>query len=81
MAKTASSVGTSADRIKTDPERTRRKWQSFSRAGKAAKLLRTIFPGYNQACKSGQIVFLASSGHKKAPIVHRGCITQHLYNC
>ena len=45
MAKTASSGGTSADRIKTDPafERTRENMEEFARAGKAAKLLRTIF--------------------------------------
>jgi len=45
MAKTASSGGTSADRIKTDPafERTRENMAEFGRAGKAAKLLRTIF--------------------------------------
>ena len=45
MAKTASSGGTSADRIKNDPafERTRENMAEFGRAGKAAKLLRTIF--------------------------------------
>ena len=45
MAKTASSGGTSSDRIKTDPafERTRENMEEFARAGKAAKLLRTIF--------------------------------------
>jgi hypothetical protein len=45
MAKTASSGGTTADRIKTDPayERTRENMAEFGRAGKAAKLLRTIF--------------------------------------
>ena len=45
MAKTASSGGTSADRIKTDTafERTWENMAVFSRAGKAAKLLRTIF--------------------------------------
>ena len=45
MAKTASSDGTSADRIKTDTafERTWENKAVFSRAGKAAKILRTIF--------------------------------------
>ncbi|HEX6426191.1 MAG TPA: hypothetical protein VF008_00845 [Niastella sp.] len=45
MAKTASSGATSADRIKNDPafERTRENMAEFGRAGKAAKLLRTIF--------------------------------------
>jgi hypothetical protein len=45
MAKTASSGGTLPDRIKNDPafERTRENMAEFTRAGKAAKLLRTIF--------------------------------------
>jgi hypothetical protein len=45
MAKTASSGGATSDRIKTDPafERTRENMEEFARAGKAAKLLRTIF--------------------------------------
>jgi len=45
MAKTASSVGTTTNRIKNDPafERTRENMAEFGRAGKAAKLLRTIF--------------------------------------
>jgi hypothetical protein len=45
MAKTASSGGSLGDRIRTDPafERTRENIAEFSRAGKAAKLLRTIF--------------------------------------
>ncbi|OQP63791.1 hypothetical protein A3860_22900 [Niastella vici] len=45
MAKTTSSGGTSADRIKNDSafERTRENMAEFTRAGKAAKLLRTIF--------------------------------------
>ena len=43
--KTTSTGGASADRIKTDPafERTRENMAEFGRAGKAAKLLRTIF--------------------------------------
>jgi hypothetical protein len=45
MATTASSNGISADRIKNDPlfERTRENMAEFARAGKASKLLRTIF--------------------------------------
>jgi hypothetical protein len=45
MATTASTGGLSADRIKNDPlfERTRENMAEFARAGKAAKLLRTIF--------------------------------------
>jgi hypothetical protein len=45
MAKTASSGGATSDRIKNDPafERTRENMAEFGRAGKAAKLLRTIF--------------------------------------
>jgi len=45
MAKTASTGGASADRIKNDPafERTRENMAEFGRAGKAAKLLRSIF--------------------------------------
>ena len=45
MAKTRSTSGVSADRIKNDAvfERTRENMEEFSRAGKAAKLLRTIF--------------------------------------
>ena len=45
MAKTTSTSGVSADRIKNDPafERTRENMEEFSRAGKAAKLLRSIF--------------------------------------
>jgi hypothetical protein len=45
MATTASTGGLSADRIKNDPlfERTRENMAEFTRAGKAAKLLRTIF--------------------------------------
>jgi hypothetical protein len=45
MAKTTSTSGVSADRIKTDPafERTRENMEEFARAGKAAKLLRSIF--------------------------------------
>ena len=45
MAKSPSTSGVSADRIKNDPafERTRENNAEFSRAGKAAKLLRTIF--------------------------------------
>jgi hypothetical protein len=45
MAKTTSTGGASADRIKTDPafERTRENMAEFGRAGKAAKLMRTIF--------------------------------------
>jgi hypothetical protein len=45
MAKKASTGGVSANRIKNDPvfERTRENMAEFSRAGKAAKLLRNIF--------------------------------------
>jgi hypothetical protein len=45
MATTVSSNGVSADRIKNDPlfERTRENMAEFSRAGKAAKLMRSIF--------------------------------------
>jgi hypothetical protein len=45
MATTTSTGGASANRIKNDPnfERTRENMAEFSRAGKAAKLLRTIF--------------------------------------
>jgi hypothetical protein len=45
MAKSTSTNGVSADRIKNDPvfERTRENNAEFSRAGKAAKLLRSIF--------------------------------------
>lgn len=45
MAKKTTAGGASADRIKTDPafERTRENMAEFGRAGKAAKLLRTIF--------------------------------------
>ncbi len=45
MAKTASTSGVSGDRIKNDSafERTRENMAEFSRAGKAAKLLRSIF--------------------------------------
>jgi hypothetical protein len=45
MAKTTSTSGVSGDRVKTDPafERTRENMAEFGRAGKAAKLLRTIF--------------------------------------
>lgn len=46
MAKSvASTSGVSGDRIKTDPlfERTRENMAEFARAGKAAKLIRTIF--------------------------------------
>jgi hypothetical protein len=45
MAKTTTTGGASADRIKNDPafERTRENMAEFGRAGKAAKLLRTIF--------------------------------------
>jgi hypothetical protein len=45
MAKTTATNGLSADRIKNDPafERTRENMEEFSRAGKAAKLLRSIF--------------------------------------
>ena len=44
-AKTTSTGGASSDRIKNDPafERTRENMAEFTRAGKAAKLLRTIF--------------------------------------
>jgi hypothetical protein len=45
MSKTTGTRGASADRIKNDPafERTRENNAEFGRAGKAAKLLRTIF--------------------------------------
>lgn len=45
MATTASSTGVNGDRIKNDPlfERTRENAAEFSRAGKAAKLMRVIF--------------------------------------
>ena len=45
MAKVKSKTGVSGDRIKTDAafERTRENMEEFSRAGKAAKLLRNIF--------------------------------------
>ncbi|NII29276.1 hypothetical protein HB364_29625 [Pseudoflavitalea sp. X16] len=45
MATTASSNGITADRVKNDPafERTRENAAEFARAGKAAKLMRTIF--------------------------------------
>jgi hypothetical protein len=45
MATSSSTGGASAERIKTDPlfERTRENMAEFTRAGKAAKLLRTIF--------------------------------------
>lgn len=45
MATTASSTGINGDRIKNDPlfERTRENAAEFTRAGKAAKLLRVIF--------------------------------------
>jgi hypothetical protein len=45
MAKTTSSGGATSERIKNDPafERTRENMAEFGRAGKAAKLLRTIF--------------------------------------
>jgi hypothetical protein len=45
MAKTTSAGGASATRIKNDPafERTRENMEEFARAGKAAKLLRSIF--------------------------------------
>lgn len=45
MATTPSSGGLTADRIKNDPlfERTRENMAEFSRAGKAAKLMRSIF--------------------------------------
>src|SRR5688572_29378954 len=45
MATTTSTGGASANRIKNDPnfERTRENMAEFSRSGKAAKLLRTIF--------------------------------------
>jgi hypothetical protein len=45
MAKTTSTRGVSGDRVKNDSafERTRENMAEFSRAGKAAKLLRTIF--------------------------------------
>ncbi len=45
MAKTTSTTGVSGDRVKTDAafERTRENMAEFGRAGKAAKLLRTVF--------------------------------------
>lgn len=45
MATTASSNGVTAERIKNDPvfERTRENMAEFARAGKAAKLTRTVF--------------------------------------
>ncbi|OQP58931.1 hypothetical protein [Niastella populi] len=45
MAKSTTTSGSSADRIKNDPafERTRENMAEFGRAGKAAKLLRSIF--------------------------------------
>ena len=45
MVKKTTTGGASADRIKNDPafERTRENMEEFARAGKAAKLLRTIF--------------------------------------
>ena len=45
MAKTTSTRGVSGDRVKNDSafERTRENMAEFTRAGKAAKLLRTIF--------------------------------------
>lgn len=45
MAKSTSTGGASANRIKNDPvfERTRENMEEFARAGKAAKLLRSIF--------------------------------------
>ena len=44
MAKKTATSGASADRIKTDPafERTRENMEEFTRAGKAAKFLRTL---------------------------------------
>ena len=53
MAKAKSTSGASADRIKNDPafERTRENNAEFARAGKAAKLLRTIFQIGRASCR------------------------------
>ena len=78
MAKTRSTSGVSADRIKNDAvfERTRENMEEFSRAGKAAKLLRTIFRDVTIHAKDkitqARLVKVASRIVMADPINERG---------
>ena len=81
MAKAKSTSGASADRIKNDPafERTRENNAEFARAGKAAKLLRTIFRDVTINAKDiitqARLVKVTSRILKSDPVNGRGART------
>jgi len=81
MAKSESTSGVSGERIKTDSafERTRENMAEFSRAGKAAKLLRTIFRDVTINAKDrvtqARLVKVASRILMGDPINERGART------
>ncbi|THU38265.1 hypothetical protein FAM09_16445 [Niastella caeni] len=83
MAKSASSGGTLPDRIKNDPafERTRENIAEFSRAGKAAKLMRTIFRDVTINAKDkitqSRLVKVMSRIITTDPVNERGARTVH----